>query len=177
MPETVPISVIGWEAGIVLQRSNQQGMKMHQVVSLACCLSFLTFLTGCDDERSAQDRIANREDGGIYPEACGRPPKLFRTAEDGIDHHAIVNVVRLSDDNRFFWNRNNLTASELSENTARANQMSPTPYLVLEIATGTPCDYVTEVRSTLAATALCQSGACAEGQNWRDWPITRGPNH
>lgn len=131
---------------------------------------------GCNDGKTTSSSNPAQVAHGNYPEAYSKPPEPFRTAEDGIDHHAIVYLVKLSLDDSLSLNGESLAASALRENARKAIGFNPPPYFVTEIQSGTPCKFVVEHRSGLAESPLCRSGHCAEGQDWRQWPIKIGPD-
>ena len=132
-------------------------------------VGILSLAASCDNPQLAPQDGLTRPPSGEYPLACGDAPEAFRNRIDGIDHHAIVYVAELAADKRLSLNGAETSKSEMLGVVRKASRFLPTPYLILQIETSTPCAAVADMRSALVSTELCQQGSCAEGQDWREW--------
>lgn len=148
---------------------------MKRPTKILPCVLSLGLMMGCNDGSTAPSDNSAKAELGTYPEECSEPKAPFRTAKDGLEHHGMVFDLKLARDNRVLLNGKEIEQSELPVVANEANDLSPAPYFVLDIESGTPCRFVSELRSNLGETALCRSGRCAEGRDPNSWPITGGP--
>lgn len=142
-------------------------------------LGMMALVSSCDNKQSLTQDTSSRaalEQVNDHRFSCSEAHPVFRGRADGIDHHSIVYVAEMTADNRLSLNGVETSASAMIGTIDKVSQLNPPPYLVLQVATSAPCAAVQEIRSALAKTELCQLGNCAEGQDWRDWPIRLGPD-
>lgn len=138
-------------------------------------LAVLSFISSCDGADPSPQKSSVDATTRKYPTSCNVAPHPLKGKADGIDHHAIVFVARLSADEHLTLNEEQTSLPQLLRQAQRYSELLPSPYLILEIQSSTPCTAVTHLRLALASTELCKRGNCAEGQNWRAWPMRISP--
>ena len=167
---------MGWRAVIASIANITHSRRMRGSVKLAKLVGSLTLLSGCGGSEIKPDDQPAQSVKGEYLTDCVEVEEPFKNQADGIDHHAIVFVATLAADGRLSLNGDLTSLPEMLSTLEKVSQFRPPPYLILEIESSASCEAVTNFRSALASTELCQGGYCSEGQNWREWPIKIAPN-
>jgi len=159
---------------IVFRRRQAHQANMQLSVFRAFFLLAASLLAACGDQKSESDGLQNVGVDGTYSDGCNTPLKPFKTESDGIDHHAIVWWLQASSEDEMRLDSEPVTIEGLLQRLHKAGEIIPPPYVILEFAPDTPCGFVNDLRSNLGETRLCREGACAEGTNWRSWPVRMG---
>lgn len=170
------MAVLGWKTVIASNANISHFRRMRGRVKFAELVGSLTFLAGCSCSEIKPDDQTVQPSQGQYRADCAEVYEPFKSQADGVDHHAIVFIATLGANGQLSLNGAQTDLPNMLSTINKVSQIQPPPYLILEIESSASCEAVTDLRSALASSGLCKDGYCAEGQNWREWPVKIAPN-
>ncbi len=103
------------------------------------------------------------ESNRVYEKHCKTPPANWATEADHnrrLEYGGIVdpiyNVIDLDEAGKTVWNGTSIARKELETYLHQADNLDPTPMIILRIGESTRCSDVEDVRKILLRSATCQ---------------------
>ena len=122
-----------------------------ETIKLALLFFSFLLLAACDE--------SNR----VYEKDCKAPPANWATEADHsrrLEYGGVVdpvyNVIDLDETGKANWNGYPITRKELETYLHQADNLDPTPMIILRIDGGTACVDVEDVRKMMLRSATCQ---------------------
>jgi hypothetical protein len=122
-----------------------------ETTKFASLIFGLLLLSSCDK--------SNR----VYEQECKIPPANWATEADQnrrLEYGGVIdpvyNVIDLDDNGKADWNGTSITRKDFETYLLLADDLDPTPMMILRIDGGTPCSDVEDVRKIMLRSATCQ---------------------